>query len=193
MKKLLSVKKTEKIPRLLSVEEEGDIPSLYRLTEAEYQKIGAPAPGSLLSEETEAAVICMDEAHRAQGAALRILSFGDNNRATLLRKLRQRGFSEAAADTALGKMLARGYIDEEAQLSRLCVNAANRKLWGPRRILASLAAKGYPPADIKQAIETAAAAGEIDFAANREALLQKKLNDDGDPQKKKALLYRYGF
>ncbi len=192
MKTLLSVKSTEKVPFLLTLVGEAGEETLYRLTRGEYEAIGAPTRGMPIDEETEERIRAFDEAHAAVSAALRILSFGDNNLKTLREKLRRRGFSEAATASAVESMQRRGYIKEEEQVYRLCVGAANRKLWGPRRILLTLCAKGYAQEAVKEALARAEAAGEVDFAKTRRALLEKKGPKD-DPQKIRAFLYRYGF
>ena len=192
MKTLLSVKQTEKAPFLLTLLGENGEEEVYRLTKSEYEAVGSPMPQTSLDEETEERIRAFSEAHAASSAALRILSFGDNNRKTLLQKLCKRGFSKEAATGAIEAMQARGYINEKDQVYRLCVSAANRKLWGPRKILLALLCKGYAQADIKEALRQAIAEGEIDFTKTKRALLEKKGAGD-DPQKIRALLYRYGF
>ena len=192
MKRLLSIKQTEKVPFLLTLRDEAGEESLYRLTKSEYEAVGAPTVGSLIDEEVEERIAALNEAHAATAAALRILSFGDNNQAALTQKLRRRGFSAAAAEKAVEAMQRRGYINEEEQVYRLAVAYANRKLWGPRKILPALLAKGYAQADIKKALCRATESGEIDFEALRQVLLEKKLTEK-DPQTARALLYRNGF
>lgn len=192
MKTLLSVKQTEKVPFLLTLLGEDGEEEVCRLLRSEYEAVGAPLAGSLLDGDTVERIRAFSEAHAANSAALRILSFGDNNKKTLSQKLRKRGFSAASTLSAIEAMQKRGYIDEQDQVYRLCVSAANRKLWGPRKILLTLLGKGYAQADIKDAIARAVTVGEIDFTATKRALLEKKSSED-DPQKIRALLYRYGF
>lgn len=192
MKTLLSVKQTEKVPFLLTLLGENGEEEVYRLTKSEYEAVGSPLAASRIDEETEERIKAFSEAHAARSAALRILSFGDNNRKALSQKLKKRGFSEATSQAAVEAMQKRGYIDEKEQVYRLCVNAAKRKLWGPQRILLTLLGKGYAQADIKEALTKATAAGEIDFTVAKRTLLEKK-GVGNDPQKARALLYRYGF
>lgn len=191
MKTLLSVKQTEKVPFLLTLMGE-DGEEVCRLTRSEYEAVGSPLAGTPLDEACEERIRAFSEAHAAKSAALRILSFGDNNQKALSQKLKKRGFSAASAKEAIEAMKKRGYIDEKDQVYRLCVSAANRKLWGQRKILLTLLSKGYAQADIKEALTQAIAAGEIDFEVTKRALLEKK-GSDADPQKIRALLYRYGF
>ncbi len=129
----------------------------------------------------------------ARDAALRILSFADNNRASLIRKLRLRGFAPSLCEEVADECIARGLISEEDQLHRQVLTLAGKKLWGRRKILASLRFKGYAGEDILRALAEAEAAGEIDFRENARLLVEKKLDSEASADEKKALLYRYGY
>ena len=188
---LLAVGKTKTVPVLITaVAEEGE-PKKYAITESEYRALGCPAVGDTLNGEDEVRLLSMDEAHRAYTAAVRILSFGDNNAATLCRKLRARGFSATAAEGAVALAIRRGYLREDDILER-SVLAAARKLWGPRRITEALVAKGYRRGEVEDTLRRLADAGEIDFRASRRRLLEDRLRDE-PPEKKRAFLYRYGY
>lgn len=191
--RILSVGKGRTAPVLLFVAEEGeDTPRRLVLTVPEYEAAGSPSPGAVLSEETAARLLALDEYHRAVQAAGRILEFGDNPPARLLQKLRVRGFSREAAERAVAKMVERGYIREADQLERAVLSAA-RKLWGPRRIVEALSARGFDRAAVEECTARLSEAGEIDFAAQRARLLAEKLAPDAPRQKRLALLYRYGY
>ena len=190
--KILSVEADRTAPVLLLVSENGGEPRRIGITAAEYTHLGSPPAGCELPEETAALLLTMDEGHRAVRAAARILEFGDNNRATLRRKLRARGFSPEAAERAVGRMVERGYLREGDQLER-AVLAAARKRWGPRRIAEALAARGFDRAEVKAAITRLSEAGEIDFTEGKRQLLAERATPDMPPEKKKALLYRFGY
>lgn len=192
MKTVLSVKQTEKVPFLLTLVGEDGEEEVCRLTRVEYEAVGSPSAGTPLDEETEEKIRAFSEAHAAYSAALRILSFGDNNQRALSQKLKKRGFSQASTNAVIETMQKRGYINEKDQAYRLCVHAANRKLWGPRKILLTLLGKGYSQATVKEALLRATEAGEIDFTETRRALLKKKCRET-DPHRIRAFLYRYGF
>jgi SOS response regulatory protein OraA/RecX len=89
-------------------------------------------------------------------------------------------------------MVERGYIREADQLERAVLSAA-RKLWGPRRIVEALSARGFERAAVEECTARLSEAGEIDFAAQRARLLSEKLAPDAPRQKRLALLYRYGY
>ena len=63
---------------------------------------------------------------------------------------------------------------------------------GARRIADALAAKGFDRAEALACIDRLRAAGEIDFAAIRRELIERKLPQDADYAARRALLYRYG-
>ena len=191
--KILSVGKGRTVPvLLLASREDGAAPCRYVLSTGEYEALGSPEAGTLLTEEEAEALCLYDERHRAVQAAGRILEFGDNTPARLLQKLRVRGFSADAAARAVAKMVERGYIREADQLER-AVQAAGRKLWGPRRITEALAARGFDRGAIAACIDRLCEAGELDFAAARQRLLAEKLPADMPPEKRRAYLYRYGY
>jgi SOS response regulatory protein OraA/RecX len=97
---------------------------------------GALSPAELAFYREEAAVTA------AVTAGMRILAAGTNSGRTLRQKLRQRGATAAAADAAVAVLTGLGYLREQED----AVREAERdlaKLWGDRRILLDLRAKGY--------------------------------------------------
>lgn len=189
--KVLSVGKSRTAPVLLHAAKEGEDAVGYRLSEGEYRTLGSPAVGDTLPEEIADRMIGYDARHRARSAAARILSFGENNRAMLIRKLRARGFGPSLSEAVADEMCERGYIREGDQLER-AVLAAAKKLWGARRIADALAAKGFDRGEALACIDRLTKAGEIDFAAIRRELIAKKLPQGADYAARRALLYRYG-
>ena len=190
--RVLSVGKSRTAPILITAGRDGEDAVGYRLTEGEYRTIGAPVAGDALSETVAEQIKAYDARHRARSAAARILSFGENNRAMLIRKLRARGFSTALAETVTDEMCERGYIREQDQTER-AVLAAAKKLWGPRRIADALAAKGFERNEVLSCIDRLTKVGDIDFHKNRRALIEKKLAADAPLAERRALLYRYGY
>ena len=166
----------------------------YRLDEQTYDELGAPQEGQTLDDE-QLAILSEEEADaKAEAMAVRLLSYGDSSIRGLRRKLQQRGFSWQVAARAAHRMAEKGYIKEEEQVYRLVVQAATKKLWGPRRILAALAAKGYDSPLIHAAIMRAEEEGDVDFDAAGTALLHRKFGDELPPVREcRALLYRYGY
>ena len=190
--KIISVRSAKRDAVLLTLEGEcGAEPLKLGVSEAEYISLGAPVKGETLDGERLEAALAMDARHRARSAAFRILSFGDNNRRALVRKLRARGIDPALCASVAEEMVALGYIREDDLLRRE-VLASAKKLWGPRRIADALAAKGYPREEVCACIEALVEAGELDFAAIRHALVEKR-GAGRDAMAMRAMLYRYGF
>ena len=141
---------------LLTLEQEGERETLALLT-ARLSTL--PRPGALDAEEVafyreEAAVAT------AVTSGMRILSAGTNSGRTLRQKLRRRGASTAAADAAVTALTELGYLREQED----AVREAERgmaKLWGNRRILLDLRAKGYGEAALEAATARLAAEDSI--------------------------------
>ena len=134
-----------------------------------------------------------DEYYRARLSALKMLSYGDNNKAALVRKLTAKGIGYECADAVAREMISLGYIDEKKQLLSIVSKEANINLSGPRKIRAKLTSKGYKTSDIAGAIAALIKTGDIDFERSAELLVSKKLTRGADDDEKKALLYKNGY
>ena len=181
----------------LSVEEEhfaGNTRRTLRLSQRRYEALGSPVAGERLDDEMLAALAEAEGEIRALSKAESLLAYGDNSANGLCRKLRQRGYSQENAEAAVAHVLQKGYIREGEQAYRLVVAAANRKCWGPRRIVADLSHKGYPAETVRRAIAQAESEGEIDFEESKKALLQKKFGEEQpSPLDRRRVLYQYGY
>ena len=131
--------------------------------------------------------------YRATAKALRILSYGDNSERALTRKLIASGISREAAERAVSEMKRLGYINASRQLELLISNEVRLHFSGPRKIMAKLVAKGYDAKDISEKIAELSSRGEIDFDEARARLIKSKIQDKGDTEKIKKLLYRNGY
>ncbi len=124
---------------------------------------------------------------------LRALAAGDLSVGMLVRRLRQRGVPKEAALEAAGELAARGYLNEK----RAALSEAERgiaKLWGDRRVLSDLSAKGFG----QEALEAAAERLSDENGGDRCAALirKKRMTLPADPrgqQKLFAALARYGY
>ena len=101
-----------------------------------------------------------------------ILSYGDNTKAALITKLRQRGFDRYLSEDAADYIAALGYIDESRMLSRAVEQLANTKLYGSSRIKNELRKKGISQEIIRDELDALLA--EVDFEANLVRLVSKK-------------------
>ncbi len=158
-----------------------------------YMRIGAPLPSDVLGEESFSEAVFADEVFRAEKKALSLLAYSDNNRKTLLMKLKKAGFSHEAAEECVEDMLRHGYINEERQLQRLILSEAKTKLSGRAKYTPKLVAKGYKKSDIDRVTDELVSSGELDFDKIKRELVGKKLGDEPELSEVKKLLYKNGF
>ncbi len=177
---------------LLGIVEEGES-ARYTVNSSLLAEIGSPSVGDDLTYSQMSAIIYADKLIRAKKKALSLLAYADNNRKNLSMKLLRAGFDRDIVDEVCREMVELGYINERDQLERLILLEANRKLHGPSRIVAALVAKGYYSVEIKEVMDELVDSGEIDFRANAEALLDKKMSDGADEDEVKKILYKNGF
>jgi regulatory protein len=85
--------------------------------------------------------------------AYRILSLRAHSAFEIEKKLRQRGFPAAVVKEALEKLHDLKYLDDHSFASQWVRNLAANKLWGNRKIIASLQEKGIAAHLIGAAIE----------------------------------------
>lgn len=179
--------------RLLSLGiAEGEECSRYTVNCEIFAAIGSPSVGDVLSEHQLSEIFGCDEIYRARKKALSILAYADNNRRSLMRKLRHAGFGYDVCLSVCEEMVNHGYIRESEQLRRLILTEANGKLRGPSRIMASLVAKGYSSTLVRDEMTLLVESGEVDFKRNARLLVEKKL-PDADMEEKKKLLYKNGY
>ena len=158
-----------------------------------YERLGAPGVGTPLSDTVLPELVHASEYRLACRHAIRILEYGDNNARTLRDKLIRKGVSREIAAEAVERMVSLGYIREAEQARRLAVGYARRNLWGERKIVSALIAKGYSRPDADAAVKDAVDAGEIDFGEIKKTLI-KRCRSRGLPDEKiRATLWRYGF
>lgn len=125
---------------------------------------------------------------------LYILSFADNTKKSLVRKLIMKGFSKEIAADAADHLEKTGYINETEAAKTLSHDMAQKKLYGPRRISAALYEKGFS----RNAVESAMKELDEDFhiicGKRIEAMGGKEIfADKAKKQKAVASLMRYGF
>ena len=125
----------------------------------------------------------------ALATGLRSLSAGGGSCLQLRQKLCGKGVSRDIAEEAVRELCEKGYLDERAG-ALSCAQSGLRKLWGNRRILADLRAKGYGEEALLAVQERLR---EEDGTARLVRLLQKRRFDAENPEKLIASLMRYGY
>lgn len=169
----------------------GELVSYY-LRGRNYRELGEPVVGEVLDHVIDG-IIRADEEYRAEKKALSLLSYADNNQATMYRKLVLAGFAKDISKEVTEEMVRLGYINEREQVERLVKTAANTKLLGRAVIIPKLCAKGYSPSLVREVLDTLIAMGEISFSDNKKRLIETKLGDSPDMEEVKKLLYKYGY
>ncbi len=188
-----SVKRAGKDALLLTVALDAGGETVLSVPPSLYERIGSPCAGDTLSAAATSELAHESEYLAACRHALRILEYGDNNARTLRDKLARKGISREAAQAAVEKMVSLGYIREGEQARRLAVGYARRNLWGEKKIVSALIAKGYSRPDADAAVRDAVDGGEIDFGEIKKTLI-KRCRSRGLPDEKiRATLWRYGF
>ncbi len=130
----------------------------------------------------------------ARRQAFTILSYGENNKKTLVQKLRQKGFNYEVCENIALYMEHRGYIDEKKQIGLLCENYLHKK-FGKLKIKNELIAKGYMREDVDEYV--AKNLNNVNFAENCAYIIENKYMPlSKDPQeiaKMMGALMRYGY
>lgn len=130
---------------------------------------------------------------KAKAKAYGYLSYGDLSASALCKKLIRYGFSQEIAQAVCEDLTAAGYIDDARYALALAGYLANTKLYGPRRILQELYAKGVD----RQISEQALYELDADFESNIKTLVAGKLSFDRSDRKQAskaiASLVRYGY
>ncbi len=155
----------------------------------------------LCPQKGECSMEIYDEiAHAAQvfsalKRGISVLSFGSCSEKALIAKLISKGFDREIAAEAAGELVSRGLLDAKSDAYRE-VQKQVAKLWGEKRIVAELYAKGYSQETISGAMSALAEDG-VDYIENCRALINKKYGElPSEPMlRKKAIssLVRYGY
>lgn len=169
----------------------------YKVTRADFVSLfGTPdvkTPIALTDEQTEE-LLFLAEKFGAIKYALYLLGFSDKSEKALLRKMREKKYSQKACDEALSVLKKNGYLNDAASCERKCELMASSKLYGPRRIISELIAKGYTRECAQEALDRL----DIDFEESLKSLFEKltKGNVPCEREAKNKLfakLARYGY
>ena len=125
-----------------------------------------------------------------------LLSYGDNTKSVLVRKLRERGFDKYLSEDAAEYVASLGYIDELNMLEREVERLANVKLYGRSRIKAELYKKGISRDVISENL--GGLLENVDFCENLLKLVRKKFDITSKDDRKYresfyGAMYRLGY
>jgi regulatory protein len=130
----------------------------------------------------------------ARRHAFAILSYGENNKRSLIQKLRQKGFALEVCENIALYMEHRGYIDEKKQIGLLC-DTYLRKKFGKLKIKSELIQKGYDREDVESYVSMHLA--DVNFAENCAYIIENKYfpipKDPKELAKMMGALMKYGY
>lgn len=153
--------------------------------------------GLRLTPEAQLALLQKEEVMRARQAALDYVSRGGKTTTEVRRALARRGFSEHAAEDALGQMERYGYLDDAAYASAFVRGRAASRGHGPQRLRADLIKKGVSREAIDRALDELDTDDLADSARRLAQQRWRALASETDPRKRKKkttdFLLRRGF
>ena len=130
----------------------------------------------------------------ARRHAFAILSYGENNKRSLIQKLRQKGYALEVCENIALYMEHRGYIDEKKQIGLLC-DTYLRKKFGKLKIKNELIVKGYAREDVEEYVSRHLA--DVNFAENCAYIIENKYfpipKDPKELAKMMGALMKYGY
>ena len=130
----------------------------------------------------------------ARRHAFAILSYGENNKRSLIQKLRQKGYSLEVCENIALYMEHRGYIDEKKQIGLLC-DTYLRKKFGKLKIKSELIQKGYDREDVEDYVSKHLS--DVNFAENCAYIIENKYfplpKDPKELAKMMGALMKYGY
>lgn len=133
-----------------------------------------------------------DEPKLAFQHALNIISYSMKTEFELVKKLREKEFSEPSIEQAVQKLKGYKYIDDDIYVTMYIKTKAIPNNWGEQKIISKLLQKGVDINLIKQKIEELYSYDEKKNAITKVAeKYVEKLPIDEDILKKKQKLYRY--
>lgn len=151
-------------------------------------------PGSVLCNDDIEELMSASLKTEALGKALDALSYSNMSRRALVDKLRLKyKIDRDVAEEVTKYVAARKYLDEDAQAEKIARAAVRTKMWGRKRVVMELIAKGYPK---EVAVRAASMIPEEEYSDALVRLVGKKLHgapaDNAALQKAVSSLARCG-
>lgn len=152
--------------------------------------------GSEIDDKALDTLLAASQTRRAREYALYLLSVRDYGEKELCRKLREKGYSETAAETA-ARMTELGLVNDEVYARRIARDCRLRKLYARRRTVQEIATHGISRETAQYATDAVDEAENLTDLQQALALLEKKRYTvsatPAERQRGTALLMRYGY
>jgi regulatory protein len=126
------------------------------------------------------------EVTKAYNYALHVLGSKDYTTNEILKKLRQKEYSEETINKIICKLKNYGIVDDEKYINKYVSDCLNLKKYGTKKILFNLKIKGIQP----EKIDNTLISNETQYS-NAYSLALKKLKFIGDKPNKKEKIFRY--
>lgn len=154
--------------------------------------------GKTLTVDEQAALLAREQTHRARAAALDHLTYGAKTTAEVRRKLRDKGFDDAAVEDAVAHLADYGYLDDAAYARAFAHGRFAGRGHGPQRLRADLLRRGVAREAVDEALAALAASEDLGEAARRQGRRRwRALARETDLRKRKQktmdFLVRHGF
>lgn len=185
-------KRTAPVRVILDIVRDGETHT-FLINETTYLSFGEPRSGDALDEAAFEEIRFADERGRAVRCAVTILSYADNSKELLRKKLFHRGFSPEATEDAVREVVRLGYLSEQKQISSLVEGLCNVKLLGVRRMTGYLMSRGYARENIEEVYREFVEDGTIDPEENFRKLLSRHHVSPDDKAKIRYMRYQYGY
>ncbi len=152
--------------------------------------------GSEIDDTALDALLTASQTRRAREYALYLLSVRDYGERELCRKLREKGYTEIAAETA-ARMSELGLVNDEVYARRIARDCRLRKLYARRRTVQEITVHGIAREVAQYAVEAVDETENLTDLQQALALLEKKRYTisatPAERQRATALLMRYGY
>ena len=132
------------------------------------------------SPDLEEGSQAQDSAEKAFSKAVDLLALRPHFEAELAVKLERRGFHRSAVDSALGRLVDLGYLDDLEAARGFASRRVPGQGWGPRRLVAELARRGVDQGHVQTVVDETFAEGEGALASAAAARWAAKGGRDRD-------------
>jgi len=153
--------------------------------------------GQELQQDVWEDLLEQHESRAAMDHALYLLGIRMYSRSELEKKLREKGFEDAAIAPTLEKLMGYGYVDDARMAQMMVREAQNYKGQGPNALKQAMRKKGMDAQTVARALEDYATEDEEALIRAQLPALQRRYAREEDPRKQKqkicAALQRKGF
>lgn len=146
-----------------------------------------------ITEEELTELLSSVSFRRAYNKALDLLSRRPYSEKELTRKLREKDFSDEAAEYAVNRLKELSLLNDEHYAQMLCEHLYNTKLYGTKRIMQELIFRGIDRETARNAVLALDKDEVNSIVLLLEGKFKDKIKDEKGRQRTVAALMRYGY